>query len=142
MYLGSAYGQLPLYFLDFGGKCKRISYAASFGGLYASDIPDRIMKEITSYLKCFDAISVREPRGIDICAKAGRDDTVCVPDPTLLLSQADYMEIQKPFELSGKKYLFVYFLWKKSSADMENIYKFAHENNLDVAYVSCQRNVA
>jgi hypothetical protein len=139
--LGSAHGLLPLYFLDFGGNCKRISYAASFGGLYTSDIPDHIIKKIASYLKRFDAISVREPRAIDICAKAGRDDAVCVPDPTLLLSQAEYMEILKPFKLSGKKYLFIYFLWEKSSADIKKIYRFAHENNLDVVYVACQRNV-
>lgn len=124
--------------MDFGGECKRISYAASFGGLYTSDIPNHVYKKIALYLKRFDVISVREPGGIDICRKAGREDVICVPDPTLLLSQTDYMEISQPFELPDRRYLFIYFLWEKSSEDMKEIFHFANENNLNVVYVASQ----
>ncbi|MFA9594924.1 polysaccharide pyruvyl transferase family protein [Citrobacter telavivensis] len=73
------------YFLDFydGEKCKKISYAASFG-VDSWKHEDR--RQLTkSLLKQFDAISVREDSGIDICRdEFSIESVVHVLDPTML----------------------------------------------------------
>lgn len=107
------------YFLDFGdSKVKRISYAASFA---RKSYPNELIGELKTQLKKFDAVSVREKEGIDICVEAGREDTVCVLDPTFLLDSSYYnnlftnistpdhyifvysINIRKPEELSWKE---------------------------------------
>lgn len=81
------------YFLNFGQKikCKKASYAASFGvnsWVYNSDETN----EITSLLAKFDHVSVREQAGVELCKKHLNTEAVWVCDPTLLLSKADYQK--------------------------------------------------
>ena len=57
------------YFLDFGApSIKRIAYAASFG---RSSYPAAIQPILKEKLSKFDAISVREKEGVDICGMLG-----------------------------------------------------------------------
>jgi hypothetical protein len=129
----------PVYFLDFGGDVRRISYAASFGSISNND--NSYLKQISVWLKHFDAVTVREHRGVDICKKVGRDDAVCVPDPTLLLSESDYMQIAQPVETQSKAYIFLYLLGNSTSVDVKSIYAFAEKEKLEVVYVASQGRV-
>ena len=77
------------FFLGFLPKNgpRRVSYAASFGvGTWQN--PERTT-EISRLLHHFDAVSVREQSGVEICRETfGRDDAVHVLDPTLLVDTA------------------------------------------------------
>jgi hypothetical protein len=128
----------PIYFLDFGGNSRRIAYATSFG---PTNKDDSYLKQISVWLKHFDVVTVREHRGIDICKKAGRNDAICVPDPTLLLTKSDYMQISHPIDLQNKAYIFLYLLGNSISVNLEAIYTFAKKEDLDVIYVASQGRV-
>lgn len=89
-------------FLDFtkDWDIKRISYAASFGIdnidlEYSSDDIYKCQKA----LNLFDAISVREDSGVEICEKRLSSKAIHVLDPTMLLDKEDYMDIIKKSEV-------------------------------------------
>ncbi len=74
------------FFLGFGDDdaYRRISYAASFG-VGSWNFPKRTAA-ISQLLSRFDAVSVREASGVDICRNVlGRADASLVLDPTLLV---------------------------------------------------------
>lgn len=79
------------YMLDFAhGNKTLISYAASFGGSNFNKLSNDIA---TSLLNRFDAISVRENTGVDICNNQFGLAAMQVLDPTLLLDIDDYQAI-------------------------------------------------
>jgi hypothetical protein len=100
-------GLWDLCFLRFAGERTRlISYAASFGHADTTTIDQEYSQIIGTYLRKFDAISVREKSGIEIVSKlSGRGGAVRVIDPTLLHD--------KPFydSHSGKKKSITPFLF-------------------------------
>lgn len=78
-------------FLDFWPDYtgKRIAYAASFGGnewLYTEE-QEKICGDLA---KRFNAISVREASGVELCNNHFGVNATHVLDPTLLLSASDY----------------------------------------------------
>jgi len=87
-------GDLALnYFLDFADeKSLKISYASSFGISTWTERPDStsIVKDL---LQRFDAISVREDSGVEICKNVFGVNATLVLDPTLLLSEQDYTDL-------------------------------------------------
>lgn len=97
------------FFLSFlkDSQIKRLSYAASFGTDTWLGTDDE-----TAQAKCllqkFDAISVREDTGVDICNKYFEVNASHVLDPTLLLSAYDYNEILS--EPKSKNELVTYIL--------------------------------
>ena len=93
-----------IFYLDFGGKnVKRISYAASFGFSY---FPGKNVDKFKELLSGFNAISVREANGIDICKKYGFDATRCV-DSTFLINKEQYISIMSPRK-HNEEYVFFY----------------------------------
>ena len=121
------------YFLNFGSSgVKRIAYAASFGG---SEVSNEYINQIREYLAKFDFIGVRESSGREICALAGRNDAVWVPDPTLLLSQEHYSTILKEPD-THEKYLFLYLLGYKLTINFTAIDQFAKKRGLKIIYVA------
>lgn len=80
-----------LSFLD-GKNIKRISYAASFG-VDECEYNEEQIKKCSSLLRQFDAVSVREASGIDICRNYLGVDAVQMLDPTLLLNVDDYCRL-------------------------------------------------
>ncbi|MBQ7461631.1 MAG: polysaccharide pyruvyl transferase family protein [Bacteroidaceae bacterium] len=75
------------FFLDFGpDDILRIAYAPSFS---LSAYPEELNDVLSQNLERFQAISVREKTGVDICRKAGKE-AKWVVDPTMLLSGDDY----------------------------------------------------
>ncbi|WP_295800876.1 polysaccharide pyruvyl transferase family protein [uncultured Treponema sp.] len=124
------------YFLDFGKpETKRISYAASWS---CSDLYPDIIEEIRPLIAKFDYVSVREKGGIELCRKCGYENAELVPDPTLLLSAEDYRKIysENKINVPHKPYLLLYMLSNACDFDIDNVYDFAAEKNLDVIYVT------
>lgn len=75
--------------LNLSNKVKKIAYAASFGVSYW-EAPEKI-NEIKKYLADFDAVSVREQSGLDICINDFMyKNPKLVLDPTLLVNKDLY----------------------------------------------------
>lgn len=71
-------------------KTKRISYAASFGIDTCEEYSKEQLIECKRLIKLFDAVSVREDSGVQICKKYFGIDAKQMLDPTLLLTVDDY----------------------------------------------------
>lgn len=81
------------YFLDFteGHDVLKLSYAASFGTDTWEGTTDETPR--LAELACkFDAISVREKSGIEVCKNVFDVSATWVLDPTLLLTKNDYQQ--------------------------------------------------
>ncbi len=78
-----------------GPAIRKVSYAASFGfGEWKYAQHTGRIKEL---LARFDAVSVREASGVEICNQVfGRRDAVHVLDPTMVVDPAFYDEIAAP----------------------------------------------
>lgn len=84
-------------FLDFcqdDKHIKRIAYAASFG-VDNWEFSKEQELECSRLAKLFDAISVREDSGIELCHKYLDVKASLVLDPTLLLKKEDYIQLVK-----------------------------------------------
>lgn len=88
---------------------KKIAYAVSFG---KKEISLEHREHITSWVKTFNAVSVRECSGIEICNKMGVNATH-VLDPTLLIDDDEYLPSNIK-RIEKKKYIFCYFINEKS----------------------------
>lgn len=99
------------YFLDFlisNNKIKKIAYAASFGtDKWEYSDKDTILCK--NLIRQFDAISVRENSGVELCKKYFDVNAKWVLDPTLLINKEDYV---KNFGYADKKRkgIFTYIL--------------------------------
>jgi hypothetical protein len=84
------------FFLDFGDEdLRRLSYAASFG--HSSWPTPKLVEPVGRLIRRFDAVSVRETSGVEICRESfGRDDALHVLDPTLLHEAAFYEALLEP----------------------------------------------
>ena len=71
---------------------KKISYAASFG-TDEWEYDERTTKNCKDLIQMFDAVSVREASGLELCRQYLHHDAVHVLDPTLLLSKEDYLKL-------------------------------------------------
>lgn len=89
-------GNIKHFFLDFAEDLdiKRISYAASFG-VDTWEINSAQTKACKRLVQQFDAISVRESSGVDLCKQYLDKNAVQVLDPTLLHEKKEYESIVK-----------------------------------------------
>ena len=126
------YDHIENAYLDFAKdwkSLKRIAYAPSFGTNEWEYTADQT-KEISNFLKRFDAISVREESGINLCKEHLDVVPQLVLDPTLLLSKDDYCKlIDKANPKSHKGKLLDYVL-----DDSESISSL-------ISYISGERNI-
>lgn len=81
-------------YLDFaeGWNIKRMAYAASFG-TDKWEYTQHREKECGRLLRMFDAVSVREASGVDMCRKHFGVEAQHVLDPTMLLNRQDYISL-------------------------------------------------
>ena len=81
-------------YLDFteGWNIKRVAYAASFGTDNWEYTPKQT-KICRRLLQSFDAVSVRENSGIDLCRNHFNIQATHVLDPTMLLDPEDYIKL-------------------------------------------------
>jgi len=85
-------GNIYNYFLDFleGQGIRKVTYAASFG-VERWEFTDEETQRCAILAKEFDAISVRETSGVDLCEEYLNVKAVFVLDPTFLLKKEDYL---------------------------------------------------
>lgn len=78
-----------VFFLDFEGGFRKVSYAASFGNSKWTR-PEGV-HNITKMLSSFDAVSVRELSGVEFCRNTmARADCMVALDPTMLIDTKFY----------------------------------------------------
>ena len=104
-------GMLENMFLDFteGMDVKRIAYAASFG-VDNWGFSEEQTKTCRRLSGIFDAISVRELSGIDLCRDYLNVKADFVLDPTMLLNVDDYNSLLGPDDYKTEGNLFYYIL--------------------------------
>lgn len=102
---------LSSFYLDFASEStKKIAYAASFGlDYFEGDI--EVEKKVNKLIHKFNAVSVREDTGVEICKNLFNVDATHVLDPVFLLSSTAYEKlIAEKEEESTSKYLAFYLL--------------------------------
>lgn len=117
-------------FMTFAPKCKRLTYAPSFG---ISKIPQQYKEDYKNWLEGIENISVREQEGAKIIKDLTGKDAIVVVDPTMLLTKEQWLSISKKHDNKpNKKYLLTYFLGGISKDVNKKIKKIAKQNNLKV----------
>lgn len=112
-------GIIGAMFLDFvPDSVKKIAYAASFG---KPKLEEWEKDKTRQLLKRYDAISVRESNGVDICNGLGINGVVHLLDPTLQVEQGFWLKYAGERRIK-EPYLLVYQLDATSDFD-----KFAKE---------------
>ena len=100
------------YFLSFVASVKnKIACAASFGQNYWKS-PPKITKEVSNYLQDFDAISVREKSGVDICKDVFGVKAQAIFDPVFFLKRTDWKKLLDKSKLNLNSSALVYILDK------------------------------
>lgn len=119
-----------------GWNVKRISYAPSFGtDKWEYDKSDTAVCAMMAQM--FDAVSVRETSGVELCKDYLNVDATHVVDPTLLLDATDYGKLVKEDTPKGQGNLMCYVLDK--GADVENILSdIAQKSSLNPFYANSQ----
>lgn len=117
-----------VFLLDFVPTMKKkIAYAASIA---VNEIPVERQSKYKESLRSYDAISVREERGIEILRSLTDKKVVCALDPTLLLTKQDWDEVCEE-RIINSKYIFCYFLGE-SKEHRELAREYAKENELKI----------
>jgi len=115
----------PEFFLSFVNQHNlKISYASSFGNI--DELSDEFKEHYGSYLKRFDAISVREDYAVDICKRDLDIDVVQVCDPIFLCNADDYKAIAMDSQLKLPERYMMNFLLDPNE-DKVNGYRFLQE---------------
>jgi hypothetical protein len=98
------------YFLDFvPDGVKKLSYAASFGKDVFEGGQD-VIDRLRLLSGRFEAVSVRETSGVEICKSVFGIDAVQVLDPTMLLAAESYEKIMQKQPTGEEQYIACYFL--------------------------------
>lgn len=118
-------------FLSFLGDAdiKRIAYAASFGVDHC-EYAEEQRKNCSSLLKKFNAVSVRESSGVQLCRKYFDTQAIQVLDPTLLLSADDYRTLIKKRRTQPLKDSILVYMLDRSKEKEEFVERIAQEKGL------------
>lgn len=122
---------VPMYMLNFTKKInlKRLAYAASFGKADVNEYTSYTLKKTKKLIKNFDAISVREDSGVEICKNIFKVKATHVLDPTMLLNRDEYEKLiiqdSKDIVKSNGE-LFVYVL--DENKEKKNIISYISKN--------------
>lgn len=116
------------FFLKFASSSKRIAISASFG---IDSIPAGWQQEYQLALRDFMNISVREDAGQKIVKDLlGRDVPVLI-DPTMMLSQDEWLEVAKKPRIDiTKPYILKYYLGSEKESD--RIDDWAKKNGFEI----------
>lgn len=109
------YGDVRSYMLDaFESRdIVRASYAASFGKDNIDEYDRQLKQDAGGLLASFDAISVRESAGVDLCEQEWGLEASRNVDPTMLLEPDDYLSLFRGDDSEySRDYAFCYVLDK------------------------------
>ena len=146
----------PTMFLNFAKTKKKISYASSIG---TKNINPIFKDEVKKLLLQFSHISMREPLGALALQKLlNSNEIASVIDPTLLLSQQEWISFCHPykkFPSQNKSYIFCYLIgnnknyeqtirdiWKRSKIDNLIIVPSCENPNFSVYGSNFARNIS
>lgn len=118
-------------YLDFtaGWDVKRIAYAASFGTNEWEYTVEQT-KRCGELLKRFDAVSVREDAGVDLCRTYFGVEARHVLDPTMLLVKEDYIQLFENANTPKSKGTLLNYILDETPEKTNLINKIAKEKNL------------
>jgi len=116
-------------------KCKKLSYAASFG---VSSLSHEAASLYGHALQRFDHISVRESDGVNIVRDIADRKAELVLDPTLLLSQNDWAPLLSPVKDTGD-YILCYFL-AENKATLSTVYEFQKKYHMPIYTIGYKPN--
>lgn len=125
----------PVYFLQFTPDNKKcLAYAPSCGGVvYKGSEMDSFKK----YINRFSFIGLRESQDAEFVRKLGYTEAVTVVDPTMLLRAEEYDQVAVGRKKTGN-YVLVYLVNDKFDFNMESVYCFAQQRQLEVKYIASQ----
>lgn len=112
-----------LGFLDKKSTVKRIAYAASFG-VDKWEFSEQQTLSCSELAGIFNAISVREDSGINLCEKYLNVKAKQVLDPTMLINKEKYIELVEKENLapfSGKLFNYVLDITPEKSKFIKNV---------------------
>lgn len=119
---------------------KRLAYAASFG-VDKWELTPNQTKRCKALAKRFDAISVREASGVELCEKYLGVAAQHVLDPTLLLSKEDYEELMDANRPDQEPYLAAYIL-DDGEENRRIVYEEAEKRHLEVKLFSAGKEAS
>ena len=99
---------LELFPIEPLDSCRVIGYAVS--GDWKNAETEAWQKKARSVLPRYDALSVREQRGVELVSRLVARPVAHVVDPTFLLSREDYLKVASPRRLFRRPTLFCYLL--------------------------------
>lgn len=125
----------------FARPSQRIAYAASFG---ANTIESEYSGIFSIELSKFKAIGMREEDGVRIVEElTGRTDIHVVCDPTMMLSNDEWIEIEKKpkYVNQNEKFIVTYFIGGRTKEIAQHINNLSRQYrlrtiNLDMEYVT------
>jgi len=127
-----------VYFFSFlPDGTRRIAYAASFGTDKWENI--EMIPKIKKLLEKFEAISVREQEGVNICKETFNVNAVEVSDPTLLLTS--YKAIYKDKDKVRNNNQLIYFKFIRNKECEKVIIDFCKEKKLNPIYLSYKKPI-
>ena len=128
---------LPNYFLDFTENFDvgRVAYGVSFGRK-EMDVNQDELPFYSELASRFNAISVREEDGKEICKKQLNSSASLVIDPTLLLDPSDYFDLIVDIEcqVRDSRYAAIYVL-DRNKQKKKDINLFCKKNGLTPKYI-------
>nr|WP_319998275.1 polysaccharide pyruvyl transferase family protein [uncultured Draconibacterium sp.] len=128
--------RLNAWFLNFGSEnIMRLSYAASWGD---KEISEEQIEEISPLLKKFRFVGVRELSGVSVCKQCGVEDAKWMLDPTFLFQAKDYRTLFKDLNMKDVKKEYIVFYWLNNGTKnpIEEVLKWASDNNFAVKYIT------
>ena len=108
---------------------KRIVYAASFG-TDDWEYTTTQTNECRELLKLFDAVSVREESGVELCKEYFGVEVKHVLDPTLLLSKKDYIQLFETAKIPKSSGNLLTYILDETPEKTEIINKIAIDKDL------------
>lgn len=113
---------------------KRVAYAASFG-VDNWEFSATQTKNCSQLAKNFDAVSVREFSGVNLCKNHLEIDAIQVIDPTLLVSASEYRQLVEKYDAPDFSKKLVTYVLDKSPDKKELIKKISEALSLETVSV-------
>ena len=131
------YDKIEESFLSFAHswKIKRIAYAASFGTDEWEYTPAQTTM-CANLVKLFDTVTVREESGVSLCKKHLGIAARHVLDPTLLLTQDDYLRLIQQSDAPKSSGTLFHYILDDSPTKQSIIRHIANERNLTPFHVN------
>ncbi|SEJ03362.1 Coenzyme F420-reducing hydrogenase, beta subunit [Lachnospiraceae bacterium A10] len=122
------------FFLNFVEDTKKkIAYSTSFGHP-SYDAPKHLLKETGYHMSRFDAVSVREKDGVDICKETFGVDAVQTIDPVFLNEASVYESLCDGLKVDKENYIFAYIL-SPTEEKRETLIELAKRLNKDIVLI-------